>query len=169
MRAEFVALSLGICLVAAGCGQKSDQNKTTTIAGNGGSVVYSGNGDHMVIKSTNGNATVEYSSTGMVHANMPDFAPLYPGAKVTSSVSGTNTNSNGGSGAMVTFTVPASQSDVIAFYKQKAGAAGLGETMNMDQGNTMMFVAGKEKKSLQVVATKTDSGTQAQVIWGNGE
>lgn len=165
MRTAVVALSVGICFVAAGCGQKSN-TKTVTIAGKDGNVTVSGNDQHMVIKSENGNATVEYSAQGMVHANMPDYAPLYPGAKVSSSVS---SNGNNSSGAMVTFSVSAAPADVVAFYKQKAHAAGFSDTMNTATDNSMAFIATKDKKTLEVVASKSSDGTQAQVIWSSGQ
>jgi hypothetical protein len=158
-------MMLGLCVAIAGCGQKSD--KTTTITGSNGSMTVTGNGSHMVIKSDNGKSTVEYSAGGDVHADMPDFAPLYPGAKVTSSMNGTGNGGN--SGAMVTMTVSAPAADVITFYKQKATAAGFTEKMTMNEGNAQMYIAAKDKKSLQVTATSGGDGTQVQIVWANGQ
>ncbi len=168
MRAMVIAFGLGVCILVAGCGQKSDKDKTVTISGNGGNVTIAGNNEHMVMKSADGNATVDINSNGMGHANMPDFAPLYPGAKVTSSISGDNSR-DGTTGAMVMFTVTAAPSNVIAFYKQKADAAGLPQTMSADVNNTVMFSATKDKKTVTVSASKSNDVTQVQVVWGSNK
>jgi hypothetical protein len=164
MRAAFVALSLSVCVIVAGCGKSSertyatkDGNVTVTSSGN--------NAEHMTVNSANGTATIDINANGGAHAAMPDFAPLYPGAKVTSSIVGNN--SNGSKGAQVSFTVAASPSDVIAFYKKNIDAAGLPQTLNMSQGDSMMLVAGKDKKSVAVTVTKQDAGSQVLVIWGS--
>src|SRR5580693_1658195 len=128
MRTAFAALSLSVCVAVAGCGKGSE--KTVTIPGKDGNVTVSTSGDsqHMTINSANGTATYEVNANGGVHAAMPDFAPLFPGAKVTSSMAAHNPN--GTSGAQVVFTVGAAPSDVIAFYKQKAGAASLVQSVD---------------------------------------
>jgi hypothetical protein len=161
MRAVFVALSLSVCVVAAGCGKSSEK----TYVSKDGSVTVSnsGNAGHMTVNSGNGTATMDFNADGGVHATMPDFAPLYPGAKVTSSVVANNTD--GTKGAQVSFTVAAPPADVIAFYKQHVGTANLPQTMSVDQGDTMMFMAGKDKKAVTVTVGKQDGGSQVMVIW----
>jgi hypothetical protein len=163
MRAAFVAFSLSICVIVAGCG-KSSEHTYATKDGNV-TVTNSGSGEHMTVNSANGTATVEFNANGGVQAAMPDFAPLYPGAKVTSSVVANNTN--GTKGAQVAFTVAATPADVIAFYKKNVDAAGLPQTMNMSQGDTMMLMAGKDKKSVAVTVSKQDTGSQVVLIWGS--
>jgi hypothetical protein len=166
MRISVAVLSLGICLAVASCG-KSDNGKTVTYSNSNGTVTATQGGDqeHVVVHSANGTATLDANPNGNVHASMPDFAPLYPGAKVTSSLAGAN--NNGTTGAMVTFTVAASPSDVIGFYKQKASTAGLPQTASADVNNTLMFVAGKDKKSISVTASSSNDVTQVEVIWGS--
>jgi len=161
MRLGVIALCLGAGLLVAGCG-KSDNSGGVTIAGKGGNVTVSGNGAHMTMKSDDGKTTVEVNSNGIANVAMPDFAPLYPGATVQSTVS------SAGKGAMVVFNTAAAPADIIAFYKQKSAAAGLAETLNANEGAAMMFVAGKDKKTVQVVASKSGSGTQVQLIWATG-
>jgi hypothetical protein len=101
-------------------------------------------------------------------AKMPDYLPLYPGAKVTSSFTGQDKNSAGG---VVTFHSDAAGADIIAFYKGKAKAAGMSDTMNMDSGGTMMYVGSNEqaKTHVQVTVTKASdgSGSDASVAWGS--
>lgn len=162
-----IVIALGLCVALAGCGQKSEKEKTTTIDTNNGSVTVSGNGTHMVVKSDNGQSTVEYNAGGNVHADMPDFAPLYPGARVTASIAGSG--NTGGKGAMVTISTPDAPDAVIAFYKKHAAAAGFTDKMTMNSGDSTMYVATKDKASLQVTASKTGDGTQVQVTWSNGQ
>jgi hypothetical protein len=166
MRAAIVALSLSVCVVVAGCGKGSE--KTVVIPGKDGNVTVTSSNDsqHMVMHSADGTATVDINSNGGANTKMPDFAPLYPGAKVTSSVVGANSK-DGQQGAMVIFSVAASPTDVVAFYKQKATAAGLPQTMSADINNTQMFAAGKDKKSVTVSASASNGTTQVQVLWGS--
>lgn len=163
MRAAIVVVSLSVCVIVAGCGKSSEH----TYVSKDGSATVSSSGDatHMTVNSANGTATADFNANGGVHATMPGFAPLYPGAKVTSSV--VANNPNGTKGAQVAFTVAAPPSDVIAFYKKSVDAAGLPQTMNMSQGDTMMLMAGKDKKSVAVTVNKQDNGSQVMVIWGS--
>ena len=161
MRAAFVVISLSLCVAVAGCGKSSEK----TYVSKDGSVTVSnaGNSGHMTVNSGNGTAVMDFNADGGVHATMPEFAPLYPGAKVTSSIVANSTD--GTKGAQVSFTVSASPADVIAFYKKNVDAAGLAQTMNMNQGDTMMLTAGKDKKALTVTVGKQDGGSQVMVIW----
>jgi hypothetical protein len=163
----FVAFAgLALCLAVAGCG-KSNGTTTVVIPGQNGSATMTTNenGQHMVIQSDNGKATLEINGAGGGPVDMPAFAPLYPGAKVMSSV--VASNNNGTRGAQVMFSVNASPTDVVAFYKQKVDAAGLPQTMNVQQGDSSMLVASKDKKSVAITVTKSDSGSQVQVIWSS--
>jgi hypothetical protein len=163
MRTALVAISLSVCFVVTGCGKSSEH----TYATKDGNVTVSNSGDvqHMTMHSTDGTATMDVNSNGGVQATMPDFAPLYPGATVTSSLVGHNTN--GTTGAQVMFAVSAPPSDVIAFYKQKSAAAGLVQAVDATMNDTMMYEAAKDKKTILVSATKGTKGTQVSVTWGS--
>ena len=167
MRVTIAVLSIGVCLAVAACG-KSDNNKTVTYSGGNGTVTMSssGNNEHVVVHSTNGNATMEFNANGMGHVNMPAFAPLFPGAKVTSSI---DESSATGGGAMVAFTTSSSPGDVIAFYKQKSLAAGLASTLDMSSGDNQTYVASKDRLSVQVIAAKSADGTHASITWATGK
>jgi hypothetical protein len=142
-----------------GCG-KTDTK--TYSDGKGNNVSVSNAGDHMTITGSNGEK-VEFG-TG-ASAKMPSYLPLYPGAKVTASFSGQGKD---GSGGMVAFHAAATPADVIAYYKQKAASAGMADTMNMDAGGTMTYMASNEKAktTLSVTATKASDGSDGQVTWG---
>lgn len=163
MRAAFVAIGLSVCVVAAGCGKSSEH----TYATKDGNVTVSNSGDvqHMTMHSADGTATMDVNTNGGVHAAMPDFAPLYPGATVTSSLVGHNTN--GTTGAQVMFAVSAPPSDVIAFYKQKTAAAGLVQAVDATMNDTMMYEAAKDKKTILVTAAKGTKGTLVSITWGS--
>ena len=100
----------------------------------------------------------------------PAFAVLYPGARVD----GAPTLADGasGPGGVLAFTVDATPDAVIAFYKQRAEAAGLASVMGMDQGETRAYgAAGPEATdaALQVVASPAEGGgASVQLTWSAG-
>ena len=152
---------LAACLALAACG-KSDKDKKEVIVSDGnGAVSVTGNGEHMTIKSDDGKTTVNINANGLGDVKLPDYAPLYPGAKTQGMVTAKNE-----SGGTVAFETGASPQQVIDFYKQKTAAAGLAEKMNMAAGTGITFMASDDKKTLQVVAAKTDSGSHVQIFWG---
>jgi hypothetical protein len=167
MRASM--LSLAIVLALAGCDQNhseaSRDSKTVTIAGgNGGTVTISGNGQHYAMKSSNGNQTVEVNTNGSA-SGLPNFVPVFPGAKVQSSVVGSGGGGNGGS---LVIEADAPVGAVIAFYKHKTENEGLGQTMYMQTGGSTLFAAGTGKKAVQIVASADNGGTRAQITWSAG-
>ncbi|WP_312597201.1 hypothetical protein, partial [Brevundimonas sp.] len=83
----------------------------------------------------------------------PAFAPLYPGARID----GAPLAADGaaGPGGLVTFTTDASPDEVVAFYRQRAEAAGLKSVTGMNQGEARAYGAAGDAAdgpSLQVVA-----------------
>ena len=160
MRKLFAVAMIGAAVALVGCG-KSDTKTYTD--GSGNSITTSKDGDgHMTITGANGEK-VEFGTGSS--AKLPADIPLYPGAKVTASFSGQGKD---GSGGMVSFTTTDTPDAVVAFYKQKAEAAGMAQTMNMDMNGTKSYVAAndKDKRSLAITATKGSDGTTGQVTWG---
>lgn len=98
----------------------------------------------------------------------PAFAPLYPGATVTTSVVG---ESGVGKGGSVVYRVKASPAAVIGFYEGKVKAAGKPVTMNAEMGaNVRMLTAGDSgtgKGAVQVIASPAGSGTEVQLTWSD--
>lgn len=69
--------------------------------------------------------------------NLPAFAPIYPNAKIESTIK-TGKDNQG----MVTFSVNAKAGDIIAFYKEKGEAAGLTTiTEGNASGSRMLMMA----------------------------
>ena len=155
-------------VLLAGCDQKPDKANHVTISSPNGSVNISGNGEHITMQSDNGKTRVEVNTNGIGgNVGLPAFVPLYPGAKVISSVHGNDAKSAGG---MVAFDSKSTPADVIAFYKQKTAGAGLPQKMDMNQQGTMMFVASDEKRTLQVTSAPGDggAGSHTQLTWSGG-
>ncbi len=100
----------------------------------------------------------------------PAFAALYPGAQAD----GPATVANGptGPGGLITFTTDADPDAVVAFYKQRAEAAGLAPVMAMNQGEARAYGAAARKAdgaTLQVVASPGEGGlTSVQLTWSAG-
>jgi len=163
MRALIAVVVMGAAVGLVGCGKSG----TRTYGTGSGSVTVSNSGDHMTATGSNGEK-VEMSSGPGVTAKLPAFLPLYPGATVQTSVTGAGKDGDGG---MVVFHTSAGAAAIVAFYKQKAVAAGMADTMNMQQGATTMYVATNEKtkQSVEVAATSAADGSTVQLTWSNGK
>lgn len=100
----------------------------------------------------------------------PAFAALYPGAQAA----GPATVATGptGPGGLITFTTEAAPEAVVAFYRQRAEAAGLAPVMAMNQGEARAYGAAARKTdgpTLQVVASPGEGGlTSVQLTWSAG-
>lgn len=160
MQKVFAVIAIGAALALAGCGKKDEK---TVYSDGHNTVSTNASGDHMTITGQNGEK-VEFGAG--TNAKLPDFAPLYPGANVTSSVTGSGKDGNGG---MVGFHTSSPPADVIAFYKAKSGAGGLAQTMDANVNGVMMFAAGKNdnKTSISITASKGTDGTDATVTWSS--
>ena len=100
----------------------------------------------------------------------PAFAALYPGAQVDAPA--TVASGPTGPGGLITFTTDALPEAVIAFYRQRAEAAGLAPVMAMNQGEARAYGAAARKAdgaTLQVVAAPGEGGlTSVQLTWSAG-
>lgn len=100
----------------------------------------------------------------------PVFAALYPGAQADAPA--TVASGPTGPGGLVTFTTDAAPEAVVAFYRQRAEAAGLSPVMAMNQGEARAYGAAARKAdgaSLQVVASPGEDGlTSVQLTWSAG-
>ena len=155
-----VAAALAAGLALGGCGQKEDKEKNVTISRDGGKVtIQAGDGQSKVEITTNGEGPAP---------NLPDFVPAYPGGKVQSTIQG---NGDGGHGGGVIYMTKDKPADVIAFYKKKAKDMGMGETMNMQNGGSWIFVATSKDKNqhFNVNAIEADDGSQVSVFWSTDE
>ncbi|WP_292045161.1 MULTISPECIES: hypothetical protein [unclassified Brevundimonas] len=115
-------------------------------------------------------APVDAPAPAAAAGTTPAFAPLYPGARID----GAPLTANGaaGPGGLVTFTTDASPDEVVAFYRQRAEAAGLKSVTGMNQGEARAYGAAGDTAdgpSLQVVAAPSpDGGTSVHMNWSAG-
>ncbi len=103
-------------------------------------------------------------------AGAPVFAVLYPGG----AVQGEPTTAEGpaGPGGLVTFTTDDNPDAVVAFYRQRAEAAGLASVMSMNQGNARAYGAARTAGGarVEVVAAPVETGqTSVQLTWSAGK
>ena len=100
----------------------------------------------------------------------PVFAALYPGAQADGPAAVANGPT--GPGGLITFTTDAVPDAVVAFYTQRAEAAGLSPVMAMNQGEARAYGAAARKENgatLQVVAAPGEGGlTSVQLTWSAG-
>jgi hypothetical protein len=149
-----VACSLGI----ASCGPSDTAVRTA-----GGTVTTSKDGSTTTVTGPNGQVAQFGAGANVANAQLPDFLPLYPGAKVSSSVvTSPDVTTRGGS---VAFETAAPVSDVVKFYKDKAAARGLTEALNLSEADGMTYMASKDKTMIQVIATKGTQATAVVLSW----
>ncbi len=100
--------------------------------------------------------------------SVPQFAALYPNAEVE----GEPLAAGGaaGPGGMVTFVTDAQPDAVIAFYRERAEAAGLATMMSLNQGAARAYGAQKQATgaSVNVVAAPVEDRTSVQLTWSAG-
>jgi hypothetical protein len=106
-------------------------------------------------------ATAE-AAAATADLGLPDFAPIYPGAEVVSSIVSEDARSRGG---MITYRTDASPEAVVAFHRR--AASGLPGAAEAGEGATRSFGAGEldGSRSVQVVATPVGSSTSVQLSW----
>ena len=151
-------LSSAILVMALGlaaCGQSG-----TTVTTPSGTVTTSTDGSVTTVTGPDG-VTASFGA-GATVTQLPDFLPLYPNAKVISSVNAPQAGTQGGS---VAFETKASPAEVVAFYKQKVTARGLAETLTATEGDSMTYMASKDQTSVQILASKGTDATEIVLTW----
>lgn len=101
-------------------------------------------------------------------AGAPAFAVIYPGGQPKGPA--TTAQSPAGPGGTVDFTTDASPDEVVAFYRQRADAAGLKPINSLNRDEARGYSAGDGGgRLLLVVATPVDAGpTDVQLSWTGG-
>jgi hypothetical protein len=148
------AALLGTALLLLACGGKDEGEKVTVSDGEGGSATVRYGGDE------NGISAPE---------NLPAFAPVYPGAMIQSAVTGDASEAKG----MVTFLTEAKQAEVLAFYKEKAAAAGLKVKAEVAMGPGRMLALTREggaNEAMQITTTPGEDGKlMVAVVYDGGK
>lgn len=104
---------------------------------------------------------------GDMPKNLPDWVPVYPGA---TSQSAFDASSNGERTASFTLSSDESVEDMMAFYEEKLGGAGLkvSKTTAETDGQLTGIISGSsedDKRSVVVSITTADGKTQAQTTF----
>ena len=98
-------------------------------------------------------------------AGLPEYAPLYPGGKITLCTQGEA--APGKIGGAVGFTSSDAPDAVVALYKGKATNAGLKIGMDLDQGGSKVFSAMDGDRTMRVQALpEANGGATAILTWG---
>jgi len=99
----------------------------------------------------------------------PAFAVLYPGGEIQAPP--TLASGPAGPGGLVAFQTDADPETIVAFYRERAEAAGLSSVMAMNMGEARSYGAAKADAgaNLQVVASPSEDGkTSVQLSWSAG-
>ena len=177
MKQGFVAGAALLALAACGGNDASEASKgegkevaSGSVETEEGEAQYSvrQDGENSTVTVTGPDGQTGKFMSGEGAANfLPDFAPLYPGAKV---VGGAGGDSSTGKGGMINFETGDAPEKVIAWYKAAAGKAGLKIAGEMTTPEMRMVAAQDDAtgRSLQVHASaKEGGGSTASLIAGS--
>ena len=138
-------------------------------------LLLAGCGDGDVARTTNDpvalnviEATAKGTSAKLAAAvdcgNLPDFVPVYEGARITTCVSGPDGRGRHVSGNIV-YSAAATPDRILAWSRERARAAGLAERLV----TPLSFAAGeKTQRSLMVITQRTGAETRVMITWSSG-
>lgn len=113
-------------------------------------------------------ATVTMATAEPAAPNAPEFAVIYPGGQPKSQA--ISAQGPAGPGGMLDFTTDATPDEVVAFYRQRAEAAGLKPINSLNRGDARAYSAGDGgTRLLTVVVTPVDGApNDVQLSWTSG-
>ncbi len=156
MRTFIFVISAGLALAACG------SNDVTVAENADGKVTKSSDGTINVTTSDGASASIATEGSGLAAGSakvadaLPAFAPLYPGAKVISTMTGSD--AGGSSGSVVVLESADSLAKITAFYDARIAASGAKQQMRMDQeGSAIRGVGNAEGKGGALISV-SDSG-----------
>lgn len=168
MKRSLAATAIVAATVLAGCSEREPAKEAAT-AGDVAAEV-SAPAAETVAGTT---ATPPAGAAGALPAadGAPAFAVIYPGAELKGPA--TVAQGPAGPGGIVQFTTDADPEAVIAFYRQRAEAAGLKQINSMNRGDAQAYSAGDGANGrgqlMQVIATRIEGGpTDVQLDWTTG-
>ena len=117
---------------------------------------------HVVTDGATGErAVISTGPSAAAPANLPAYAPAYPGATIVSSVSADTMG--GGAGGMLVMSTRDAPAQVIQFYRQRISQAGLTEQSYTEAGGTSILQAGRNEGGDGVQIAVQGSGGQSQI------
>lgn len=151
----FVAFA---ALTLAACGGGGDDE--TVVRSDQGTITASRDGESVTVQGADGSsAVIGAGAEGAVAG--PDYAQPYPGSRVVSTV-----NAPGDGAGMTTLETDADPEAIIAFYRERAEAAGLTPRASMTMGDTRQFGAtGPDGEEFNVVVSPQGDRSTVAVTW----
>lgn len=161
-----VLLLTSLALASCGDSKKAEDATFTVKSSDGTDQTVKGEvsqgKDTVTFTSEKGAAT--FASGDAAASAAKDVAPVYPGAKVVSTMKGV---SEDGAGGMVVMISSDSAEKVLAHYKKVIADRGLKASAEVTSGNSRMISAGDEHDGMQVMIQTGDKGeTQITVMAG---
>lgn len=152
MRILELSYVVALACALAGCGEREARVHTDPMTGE--------------------NVTLRTGSAIAAPTNMPDFAPLYPGARIESVLEGNG--SAGNRGGMVAFRTDAATDRVAAFYRESLDASGLSERNDASINGSLILSAsatGDIDRGVQItIAPTADApGSYVTVTYNLGD
>lgn len=160
-------VAIAVALACSACGQKQETTVATGPDGTKMTMTQDAGDNVATVNVTTGNGqTASFSAGGGTWpATAPAFAPAYPGAKIAGGFSGAT---DGKSAAMVSFETGDAPDTVVAFYRDKARAAGLKDETTVGSGGMKMYGAKTPDGGGFSVMARAESGkTTATVSYGS--
>ena len=165
MKRLLAAAGLSAALAMAGCSQPADEDTAPAAEAN---VVTAGAAPDAAEGPTtsHADAAVEPAAPGA-----PEFAVIYPGGAPKAAAA--SMQGPAGPGGRVEFVTSATPDEVVAFYRQRAEAAGLKSINTLSRDEVRGYAAGDGAsgagKLINVVATPLEDGqTDVLLMWSNG-
>lgn len=167
MKRSLAATALFGALVLAGCGQPEPAVEATAATDTPAAEASA----PAAAASTADAAPVASEPALPAAPDAPTFAVIYPGG--TPSGPATVAQGPAGPGGIIQFTTDATPEAVVAFYRERAEAAGLKSINTMNRGDSAGYAAGDgangRGKLLSVVATRVEGEpTSVQLDWTAG-
>jgi hypothetical protein len=148
MRAAF---AIGVVVLLAGCGQ----------------------GNERIVRDPESGQAVAVRTGQAVAppANLPPYAPVYPGARVTNSINSVSSGDTGAQkGGMFSFETDHDQAQVVDFYRQRLATSALSERSETNINGAIILGASdpnREGDTLQVTISSAEHnrGSVGSVIY----
>jgi hypothetical protein len=144
-----LSIFAAILLAGAAC------RKREYVGPHGEQVEYDSKGKSVTVKAADGSVYVGGEGVKLPD-DFPKDVPVYPGAKIASSVSAARTDT---AGHMVTFQTSDSPEKVAAFYKSKFSTWQVKMEMSSGGGKVLLLQSPDEKRSITVVANPANGVT----------
>jgi hypothetical protein len=166
MKRSLAASAVAAVMVLAGCGEREPAEAAMSVE----DAAVEASATPVAVDSP---APAAPTPAGAVPAaaGAPAFAVIYPGGAPDAPP--TMADGPDGPGGIVAFTTDATPAEVIAFYRQRAEAAGLKTINTMNRGASIGYGASGgadgRGQNLSVVATRMEDGpTSVQLSWTAG-